>query len=105
MVGRGKYHFREQYTHLQVPESRWFKMTKDQRRAHLHKVGCLQSIWQKADELLNSLGSIVSAPGHSEQATMVLSHSGNPILTWYYLAKVGDINAITASALRAGTVF
>ena len=116
-----------------MPESRWFKMTEDQRHAHLHKVGttaivrpsdlsdssqsvsaftscqsvtpslsvqsphstvqlpnakvyqlsavvnsvadavtipalCLQSTWQKAEELLNSLGNIVSAPGHNEEA-------------------------------------
>ena len=43
VIGRGKYRFRKQYTHLQVPESRWFKMT-DQRRAHLHKVGATATI-------------------------------------------------------------
>ena len=37
---------------------------------------CLQGIWKKAEELLNSPGSITAAPGNSEEARMVLSRSG-----------------------------
>ena len=139
VIGRGKYRFKMQYSHLMVPESKWFKMTESQRRAHLDKVAtseiepsatsstlfscstetiapplthsdsnarqslstsssstprqlsvdmtsvaaevtipqpCLQGIWKKAEELLNSQGSITAAPGNSEEARMVLSRSG-----------------------------
>ena len=65
---------------------------------------CLQSIWQKAEELINSSGSIVSAPGHSEQAKMVLSRSGNRP-HWYYLAKVGDINVILSVLISSHLAF
>ena len=37
---------------------------------------CLQGIWKKAEELLATPGSITAAPGSSEEARMVLSHSG-----------------------------
>ena len=37
---------------------------------------CLQGIWKKAEELLNSPGSITAAPGNSEEARMELSRSG-----------------------------
>ncbi len=137
--GRGKYRFKRQYHHLTVTETKWFKMTEQQRRAHMHKVAtavvepsatssvhvvptlevmsvvpphthdesssnqslatgatlrklsveltslvanvtipqpCLQGIWQKAEELLNSSGSITEAPGNSAQSRMVLSRSG-----------------------------
>ena len=38
VIGRGKYRIREEYAHLQVNESQWFGMSKEQRQAHLKKV-------------------------------------------------------------------
>ena len=38
---------------------------------------CLEGIWKKATELLNTLGSISSALGHPEDTRMVMSHSGH----------------------------
>ncbi len=35
---RGKYKLRPQYRHLEVSESKWFKMTREQRARHLKKV-------------------------------------------------------------------
>jgi len=41
VINRGKYQFREQYRFLQVPESKWFSMTTQQRAKHLTKVQSL----------------------------------------------------------------
>ena len=37
---------------------------------------CLQGIWNKATELLNTPRAVTSAPGHPEEAKMVMSSSG-----------------------------
>ena len=125
VIGRGKFRFKEEYQHLQVAETRWFKMKPEQRQAHLRKVAtasvntstsdisddvtetggdssltkdvsplslsldvssvsegiavplpCLQGIWNKATELLNTPRAVTSAPGHPEEAKMVMSSSG-----------------------------
>lgn len=39
LICRGKYRLRPQYRQLEVDESKWFSMTKDQRVKHLKKVG------------------------------------------------------------------
>ena len=70
VIGCGKYRFREQYAHLQVPESRWFKMTEDQRRAHLHKVGTT-AIVQPSN--LSDSSHSVSASTSSQSVTPSLS--------------------------------
>ena len=36
---------------------------------------CLEGIWQKATELLNTLGTISSAPGHPTESRMVMSRT------------------------------
>ena len=38
VIKRGKYRLKEAYSYLEVNESDWFKMTKEQRRAHLKKM-------------------------------------------------------------------
>jgi len=38
VIGRGKYKFHPDYTHLKIKESGWFKMTRDQREKHIKKV-------------------------------------------------------------------
>ena len=38
VIRRGKYRLKEEYAFLEVNESDWFKMTQEQRRAHLKKV-------------------------------------------------------------------
>lgn len=38
VIGRGKYEFKEEYSHLKVSEVKWFKMSKEEREAHLKKV-------------------------------------------------------------------
>ena len=65
---------------VQVPNAKVYQLSVDFNSvadAVTVPALCLQNIWQKAEELLNSSGSVVSAPGHSEQAKMVLSRSGN----------------------------
>ena len=37
VISRGKYKFHPDYTHLEIKESEWFKMTKDQREKHIKK--------------------------------------------------------------------
>ncbi len=121
VIGRGKLRFKEEYRHLQVPETKWFTMKPEQRQAHLKKVAttpvtstsdgltsagigssqtkvvsplslsidvqsvseavtiplpCLQGVWKKATELLNTPNAITLAPGHPEEARMVMSRSG-----------------------------
>ena len=113
MIGQGKFRFKEEYKHLEVSETKWFKMNPEQRQAHLQKVAktavstnrrdesddivtplslsvdvesvaesvsiplsCLQGIWIKATELLNTSRAITSAPGHPEKARTVMSRSG-----------------------------
>ena len=41
VINRGKYQFREQHRFLQVPESKWFSITTQQRAKHLTKVQSL----------------------------------------------------------------
>ncbi len=38
VVRRGKYRLREEYQNMEVLESDWFKMTRDQRMQHLKKI-------------------------------------------------------------------
>jgi len=38
VIGWGKYKFHPDYTHLEIKESEWFKMTRDQREKHIKKV-------------------------------------------------------------------
>ena len=109
VIKRGKFRFKEEYSHLEVEELQWFSMTPDQRRIHLKKVAsarvvsksasstssqplsvsvsdvaastslplpCLQGIWSKATELLQTPGSIVAVPGHPGNTRMVASCSG-----------------------------
>lgn len=38
VIKRGKYRLKEVFSYLEVDESDWFKMTKEQRRVHLKKV-------------------------------------------------------------------
>ena len=38
VIGRGKLRFKEEYQHLQVAETWWFKMKPEQHQAHLRKV-------------------------------------------------------------------
>ena len=42
VVGRGKYQFVEEYQFLEVKEVDWFRMTKEQRKKHMHKVATAQ---------------------------------------------------------------
>ena len=38
VIGRGKFTVKEEYSDLRVDESKWFKMTKEERQAHLNNV-------------------------------------------------------------------
>jgi len=38
VIGQGKYKFHPDYTHLEIKESEWFKMTREQREKHIKKV-------------------------------------------------------------------
>ena len=42
VIGRGKYQFVEEYQFLEVKEVDWFRMTKEQRKKHMHKVATAQ---------------------------------------------------------------
>ena len=61
VIQRGKYHLRSEYQHMTVSESKWFKMTKEQRMQHLKK---LNSIPVARESLLSDVGgpSQPSAP-------------------------------------------
>ena len=109
VIKRGKFRFKEEYSHLEVGELQWFSITPEQRKMHMKKVAsarvvtksatisspqvlsldisdvavstglplpCLQGIWSKANELLQSSGSIIAVPGHPVNTWMVASRSG-----------------------------
>ena len=38
VISRGKYHFQEQYKHLEISEMKWFSMNSEQRKKHLHQL-------------------------------------------------------------------
>ena len=42
IIGRGKYKFFTEYSHLEIDEREWFKMTRDQRQRHINKVASTQ---------------------------------------------------------------
>ena len=66
VIGRGKYQFMETYKCLEVKEADWFRMTREQRTKHMHKVSTIQ---------LSFTGEI---PGDKEQLTSDLF---SPIFT------------------------
>ena len=37
-TGTGKYQFCEEYKYLEIPESKWFQMSRQQRQKHFEKV-------------------------------------------------------------------
>ena len=51
---------------------------------------CLEGIWEKAVQLLNTDGAIVPAPGQKLESRIVLSYSGK-ILTWLVTSKLGTL--------------
>lgn len=53
VIGRGKYEFKEEYSNLKVSEVKWFRMSKEEREAHLRKV---------SREQLSSKNSPLSCP-------------------------------------------
>ena len=38
VINRGKYAFQQEYKYFEIPESRWFRMSSEQRNRHLQKV-------------------------------------------------------------------
>ncbi len=44
VISRGKYRFKDEFSHLTVNETSWFKMSKEKRQSHLSHFdfGCLQ---------------------------------------------------------------
>ena len=63
---------------------------------------CLEGIWEKATQLLNTDGAIVPAPGQKPEARMVLSYSGKiPHMVSYI--KTGDF-ACDANCPNWGSV-
>ena len=69
MIGRGKYKLKYQYQFLEVPESKWFVMTSQQRNTHLSK---LQSAALVMTSGGNELDPITLMPPHSDK--MSTSH-------------------------------
>ena len=41
VIGRGKYKLRQDYKHLEVSETKWFAMSRDQRSKHLKKISTI----------------------------------------------------------------
>ena len=51
VVGRGKYLFRQAYSHLQVSETKWFAMSSEQRQKHISHIQSVQLVAAKANPL------------------------------------------------------
>ena len=83
VLRQGKYRLRPQYRHLEVSESKWFKMTREQRARHLKKVNQVPvSDVTKLDEVTYisdvtglSHSSSVSVPSCSSSADSGPSHA------------------------------
>lgn len=52
IIGRGKYQFRKEFRHLEIKESDWFRMSRDQRERHLKKVAQVNLISASTDATL-----------------------------------------------------
>ena len=55
-VGRGKYLFRQAYSHLQVSETKWFAMNSEQWQKHISHIQSVQLVAAKANALPMSEG-------------------------------------------------
>lgn len=53
VIGRGKYKFQKQFSHLEVAEDNWFRMSREQREKHLKKVA--QTSLRLSEEACNQL--------------------------------------------------
>ncbi len=49
VLRRGKYELRSEYQHLAVVESRWFRMTEQQRKQHLQRISLANVVCPTAD--------------------------------------------------------
>ena len=100
LIGTGEYRLKQEYSHLAVDPSTWFKMNSDQRQRKIcrfmkaaveassdscgvvaNPLSTLQipdslknSMWEKAHDLSVDVNAIVKAPG-SQSAWMVKSYS------------------------------
>lgn len=72
VISRGKYRFRSQYCNMEVPETKWFQMSREQRVKHLKKVSNL-SVSDVRDTSEVTFCSDVSGPSTS-QAEEVTVH-------------------------------
>ena len=61
VVGRGKYEFLEKYKYLEIKEAVWFKMTREQRKAHILKVASVNLCFDPGGDKQLSLTSASSA--------------------------------------------
>ena len=74
VVCRGKYRLRPQYRHLEVPESKWFTMSREQRKQHLSKVNDhLVSNTSHPDEVRFSSGISCTSESCSDSGNVSVS--------------------------------
>ena len=55
IIGRGKYQFCDEYKYSEIPESKWFRMSRQQRQKHFEKISKV-----KLDNHTNELALVVS---------------------------------------------
>ena len=70
VIQRGKYKFKAEYKHLEIPESQWYKMTSQQRKKHLDRIFHTQSITTSS---LDPPSIESSLPSSSPQLSSALS--------------------------------
>ena len=73
VIGRGKYRFHEQYRHLEVKESEWFKMNSDQRQRHMKKAASTH-LSTGSGRLLPLPGAPESSVGNVSQLSVSAEH-------------------------------
>lgn len=72
VIGRGKYRFHEEYCHLEVKESEWFKMNRDQRERHMKKVASTH-LSTRSDKSLH-VGAPEPLVGSASQLSVSAEH-------------------------------
>jgi hypothetical protein len=110
IIKRGKFRFKEEYSHLEVEESQWFSMTPQQRQIHMKKVAsarvgkksanvtCPQSLPVDVSDVAASTNLPLPCPqGIWSKATELLqapgsivAAPGHPANTWMVASRSGQ---------------
>jgi len=84
VIGRGKYRLRQEYKYLEVSDSKWFSMTREQRLSHIKKVA--STAVSDTRELVDE----ESCRSHTSLSADILCLAANTGLPVTALQAIGD---------------